>query len=347
MHPYIFTTNGITVYRRGVPVSIASDDEAYSKIYDALKANDDVALEQALESKAKKIERAAQQLSVDVRVEGNVVYYKDFVVDNSLTRRLLQALAEGFTIDPLVRFLENLMRNPSFRAVQDLYTFLEVGKMPITSDGHFLAYKAVRENFTDIHSGKFDNSIGKVVEMPRNQVDENPNQTCSAGLHACSYEYLPSFAHASGHVVIVKINPADVVAIPADYNSTKMRVCRYEVVGEVDGWYNDRRNTLGNGGIVDDYDDTDDAWNDDEVDDVECGVDSDASWLAADKYTYKVYLVDTYGDEEVAEFGTAGEAVDHARERSTRWKMYEYAVYEVINGTRGRHIFTYAQGLAA
>lgn len=32
--------------------------------------------------------------------------------------------------------------------------------------------------------------------------------------------------------MILKINPADVVAIPADYNNTKGRTCRYEVIGE-------------------------------------------------------------------------------------------------------------------
>lgn len=30
----------------------------------------------------------------------------------------------------------------------------------------------------------------------------------------------------------VKVNPADVVAVPTDYNGTKMRTCRFEVVAE-------------------------------------------------------------------------------------------------------------------
>lgn len=32
--------------------------------------------------------------------------------------------------------------------------------------------------------------------------------------------------------MILKINPADVVAIPSDYNNTKGRTWKYEVVGE-------------------------------------------------------------------------------------------------------------------
>ena len=31
----------------------------------------------------------------------------------------------------------------------------------------------------------------------------------------------------------MKVNPADVVSIPTDYNNTKARVCQYEVIGEL------------------------------------------------------------------------------------------------------------------
>jgi hypothetical protein len=67
--------------------------------------------------------------------------------------------------------------------------------------------------------------------MPRNKVDDNQNNTCSYGLHFCSEGYLKHFGGA--RTVIVKINPRDVVSIPNDYNQTKGRTCRYEVIGEV------------------------------------------------------------------------------------------------------------------
>jgi hypothetical protein len=140
-------------------------------------------------------------------------------------------LQEGFTIDPLVKFMENLMENPSNRSVTELYGFLEKNNLPITPDGHFLAYKRVREDYKDCHSGTMDNSPGKIVEMPRNKVDDNQNNTCSHGLHFCSEGYLKHFGGA--RTVIVKINPRDVVSIPSDYDNTKGRACRYEVIGEV------------------------------------------------------------------------------------------------------------------
>jgi hypothetical protein len=124
-----------------------------------------------------------------------------------------------------------MMQNPSHRSVNELYGFLENNNLPITSDGHFLAYKRVRDDYRDVHSGTMDNSVGQVVTMSRNEVDDNANNTCSSGLHFCSQEYLASFG--GDRTVIVKINPADVVSIPTDYNNSKGRACRYLVVGEV------------------------------------------------------------------------------------------------------------------
>ena len=68
--------------------------------------------------------------------------------------------------------------------------------------------------------------------MERYNVDDNKDNTCSTGLHFCSKDYLNSFG--GERTVIVKINPRDVVSIPSDYNATKGRACRYEVVGEID-----------------------------------------------------------------------------------------------------------------
>jgi hypothetical protein len=73
--------------------------------------------------------------------------------------------------------------------------------------------------------------VGKTVEMERNQVDDDKDHTCSTGLHFCSQDYLNHFS--GERVMILKINPRDVVSIPADYGDTKGRCCRYEVIGEL------------------------------------------------------------------------------------------------------------------
>jgi hypothetical protein len=144
---------------------------------------------------------------------------------------MITMLQEGFPVEPMIAFMENLMQNPSKRAVTELYGFLEKNNLPITPDGHFLAYKKVRDNFFDVHTGAMDNSVGQVVEMERNKVDDDKNNTCSTGLHFCGLSYLSHFG--GERTVIVKINPADVVSIPTDYNDAKGRACRYEVIGEL------------------------------------------------------------------------------------------------------------------
>ncbi|CAM6053339.1 unnamed protein product [Sphagnum tenellum] len=56
--------------------------------------------------------------------------------------------------------------------------------------------------------------------------------------------YLPSYGSSDGNtIVIVKIDPADVVSVPVDYNCAKMRICRYEVLSAYEG--SDKDDLLG------------------------------------------------------------------------------------------------------
>lgn len=180
------------------------------------------------------------QLTVDCAKNEITYRPKDgapFVIDNSLAKRILGELkANGKlsdTVKSLVVFLENLMLNSSYRAVNELYGFLEANCIEITNDGHFIAFKKVRPDYKDIHSGTFDNSPGQTLRVMRSQVDENSERTCSHGLHCCSKSYLPHFGSGTSRVVRVKVHPADVVAIPRDYNNAKMRCCGYTVIDDV------------------------------------------------------------------------------------------------------------------
>jgi len=171
----------------------------------------------------------------NISIRDGVIYYGSEEVRNSMVDRILQMMREGFDINSMVVFLENLMQNPSKRAVDELYGFLEAAKLPITEDGHFLAYKKVSSTYKDLYTGKMDNSIGAQVKMARNKVDEDKDRTCSSGLHFCAFEYLRHYHSGAGRVVIVKINPRDVVSIPSDYNNAKGRACAYEIIGEHEG----------------------------------------------------------------------------------------------------------------
>lgn len=185
-----------------------------------------------------------------LEIRQGVLYFNNEPVNRLIGERMLQALDEGFNLLPYYRFLQRLEKNPDYRVHEHLYPFLEHGKCPLTEDGCFLTYKAVRQDYLDIHSGTIRNQIGDRPKMPRHKVNPDPDETCSYGLHVCSFDYLPYFSHAEGHVMVCKVDPADVVAIPRDYNNTKMRVCQYEVVAEHEGYYRNEGDTLSNTAIA-------------------------------------------------------------------------------------------------
>ena len=220
-----------------------------------------------------------------VSVVDGAVTYNGEVIHNTLTKRILAFMRDGLPYEPLIKFMENLMQNPSHRAVNELYDFLEAGELPIDEQGFFLAFKNTRKNYYDIHSGTFRNQVGDVCEMPRYRVNEDKEQTCSSGLHFCSIKYLPHFSDSDGgHTMIVKINPRDCCSFPTDYQNTKGRCCRYEVVAEYtedwrskldkgeSGWNSPLYSSNGpeyqwdedESGDEDSYDDSDEDYDDEE-----------------------------------------------------------------------------------
>jgi hypothetical protein len=170
-------------------------------------------------------------------VRDGLVHINGLPAPQVLSDKIIRFSNEGLPFQPLLKFAENLQANPSFRAVNELFTFLEKNDHPLTENGNFIAYKRVRGNFMDIHSGTFDNSVGNLVEINRNQVDEDSSRTCSNGLHVANWTYahtqFASHNPDSDIMLEVEVNPSDVVAIPVDYNNSKMRVCKYKVLGVV------------------------------------------------------------------------------------------------------------------
>lgn len=228
-YPFLIQGKNIVVVIGNKSHTISSTHITYNKVLEAIKAEDWATVKDIIEPKKVVLNYGQGNVSV----QGDKLFWKGVEMHNALSTRMIQMLQDGFPVGPLVAFMENLMSNPSKRAVTELYGFLEKNSLPITPDGHFLAYKKVRNDFLDIHSGTMNNAPGQVLEMERNTVDDDQNRTCSTGLHFCSQSYLPHFGGSDSRTVIVKINPRDVVSIPNDYNNAKGRACRYEVVGEL------------------------------------------------------------------------------------------------------------------
>jgi len=252
---YAITDNNVTVNYDGQTHIVGRNEALADKLIAALREGrkDEIP---DLVSASKRIETYGEGA---FEVRNGVIFVNGQEVHDILSRKILQFQAEKLPSAPLVKFAANLQKNPSFRAVNELFNFLEKNDHPITDEGNFIAYKRVRGSFKDIHSNTMDNSVGKTVEMPRNAVNEDSSQTCSQGLHVANWNYAHTqFASSDPETDImleIEVNPADVVSIPVDYNNSKMRVCKYKVLGVVDREHSSdvhlRQTTVADDGSVD------------------------------------------------------------------------------------------------
>ena len=231
--PFMWVDGNLTVILKNKAHQVIPDHTNYKLILEALPtATEDELLELV------DIEKAVATFSQgQVSIVNGKVMFEGEEVHGSISKRILEFMSKGLPFEPLVKFLENLMENPSMQSQQELYDFLEHENLPVTEDGCFLAYKAVRSDFKDKWRGTFDNSVGKVCEMRRAKVDDNRKVGCSQGLHAGALNYVANYGSvdAGDNIVIVKINPQDVVSVPSDCDCEKLRTCKYEVVGLYQG----------------------------------------------------------------------------------------------------------------
>lgn len=231
--PFMWVDGNLTVILKNKAHQVLPEHTNYKMILEALPtANEDELLDLV------DLEKAVANFSDGlVEVKNGKVLFEGEEVHGSISQRILEFMKKGLPFQPLVNFLNNLMNNPSMQSQKELYDFLEHEHLPITEDGHFLAYKAVREDYMDKYKGVFDNHVGNVCEMRRAKVDDNRRMGCSNGLHAGALNYVASYGsvESNDRIVIVKINPEDVVSVPSDCNCEKLRTCRYEVVGEYQG----------------------------------------------------------------------------------------------------------------
>ena len=225
--------------------TITNTQPNWSRVVDLIKEedNDDEILQTI------SVRAAVENFSSSgaITVVGNDVRYKDRALHGLDVDHLLEAIHTGNKrqAKALTLFLENKQLNPSYRAVNDMYKFRQDRGMPLTDDGCFLAYKGVQTSYWSVHGnpetivlsgqtnerGQILNLIGSYIEVDRKCVEDDPTKGCGEGLHAGSLQYASGWGDK---VIIVKINPKDVVSVPSAEDN-KMRVCAYTVVNECEG----------------------------------------------------------------------------------------------------------------
>lgn len=201
-----------------------------------------------------------------VDVSDGTVTFEGVAIHSHLLDAFKRYAAEGRDVGNLVKFLDRLAENPSERSREQLFTWSQARDLTIDEDGFLIGYKAVAQrphypnevegdhgiwfsdyDYQSISQGwaivdgvdtrdflgnsnhQVPNKVGSIVEIPRDQVSDDPRSGCAFGLHVGSWNYASTFHHGSV-VMEVKIDPADVVSIPADSGYAKMRVCKYEIL---------------------------------------------------------------------------------------------------------------------
>jgi hypothetical protein len=222
---YMISNDFIVIVHNGTPHTIYKSDARFAGVKKAIDTQKWKDLDVVL-STAKTLEKYSFG---KVKVFEDTVTYNGQPAHASITNRIMEFLTNGNPFEHLVKFLDNVMLNPSKRSQEQLFAFLEKYKLPIDENGYFLAFKSVRTDFKDHHSGTVDNSVGKTVKVPRDQVSDDPHSACSFGLHLGAWEYVKGFGGDS-KIILLRVHPKDVVSVPHDCSAQKIRVCEYKVV---------------------------------------------------------------------------------------------------------------------
>lgn len=245
---YITNNTAIVLFIGGKPLRIEKTDKNYPKILQVFQLPEDEQedavvdiLSYVLEPEKIINETEGFQISED-----GVITYKGEILPNAFATKVRSIINDGLPLGHFEKFWENLSKNPSYHVVNEtgFFEFLEYRELPLTEDGCFLAYRGVKDDYWSVSgdlrtkvlqgivndSGQIYNGIGEVIEVQRNGVCDDRNVHCArASLHIGSLQYAKDWA---SRVVVVKVNPADVVSVPNDCESQKCRVCKYEVIGD-------------------------------------------------------------------------------------------------------------------
>lgn len=235
------------IFSDGTIETIVSSHPQYDKIVSKLRAGNTEENEIAsLARPTLSVGRELVELSDRIVYSNNRIFFDGDVLDNSLSKHIVRILEEGGgreRYSAFVNFLEKLYTNPNEASRNSLYEFIVSHNITIMPDGDFIAYKGVNSDGTSRNSGygivdgevfesaHLPNHPGAVVSIPRSMVDANTSVGCSVGLHAGTYDYASKFSR--GLLLIVKINPRDVVSVPEDCDFQKIRTCRYVVISEI------------------------------------------------------------------------------------------------------------------
>lgn len=231
---YTVTSREISFVFQGTSFNIPKNSENYSEIYQAVIDNDHDALDGLVTSQQKLTENIKAVVStlneddtdsIQVKILDKQIYCNNKIFKGLASADFIRYVAENNArmVSQFKRFMFNCSLNPSNDSVEELYDFVVKNRLKVTPAGTILLYKWVKDNYHDCRTGNFNNTPGLTIKMDRKKVNPNRYDTCSNGLHLCSYKY----GKFGDRLLLVELDPKNSVSIPTDYSQSKMRCCEY------------------------------------------------------------------------------------------------------------------------
>lgn len=208
------------------------------------------------EARVREAIKDSHYLSKELGIRDGAIYFGEERLEKTLAEHLLSLLDEENTPKDeklwrsYVRFLDNLHQNANEDIRKQLFRWMDYenkagNAFAITDDGCLVGYKGCGGTVLEpmsVHSGfaivdgeemygQIPNKVGSVISMPRSSVQYDPSVGCSTGLHVGTRDYATKWAPI---LLLVKVNPRDVVSVPYECESQKMRVCEYTVLEVTD-----------------------------------------------------------------------------------------------------------------
>lgn len=243
-YPYIVSEETATLLYEGKPYTLQSSHPNFAPFKKALIEGDFETAINYLDIR-KQVEEFADG---ELIVKNGAVYWNSNRLHGKVVDKLLELLESGMKVgNPFIKFVKNLLDNPSNNSVEELYDFLSYKSLAIDDDGFVVGYKGVASdgwsqsgNTQTIvlqgevnERGQILNRVGDTIEVQRRSVDDNRQNQCSHGLHIGSFDYAKNWA-GGGKLLLVRFNPKDAVSVPQDCECQKLRVCKYEVLEEIE-----------------------------------------------------------------------------------------------------------------
>ena len=108
-YPYLIQGKNIVVVIGNKSHTVGASHIGYERIKTAIKDGDWDTVADIIEPKKIVLSYGAGNIAI----QGDKLFWKGDELHTSLAVRLIQMFQEGFPIDPMVAFMENLMTNPS------------------------------------------------------------------------------------------------------------------------------------------------------------------------------------------------------------------------------------------